>query len=274
MKKYSSTFFRIAALLALCLFLLAPASCGGGGGGGPAPITGPGLVGLDDTTSKTAPLLIVDYHTNTATGTASILSDLAADGDIAFDPALNTLTVTQSPSEVLFGEDSSAMDLPEYRAFLSFPLSSIPTDAVIDSATLEVFVDEVDFASTIPTFVDLIQYQNGLSLSSSDFDDPLVTSTSYRALDFYSSDAGQFVDIDVTGLMTIAQANLFSDFQVRFGLQSLLSGLARGASLKAKRSVNNKPRELDKIQQLRSSTGRPALANTAGKTGAPVSNAP
>lgn len=58
MEKYSRSFFRVAAFVVLCIFLLAPASCGGGDEG-PAPITGPGLVGLDDTSSNTAPLLSV-----------------------------------------------------------------------------------------------------------------------------------------------------------------------------------------------------------------------
>ena len=265
MKKYQV--LRIAKILASCLFLLTLASCGGGGGG-PAPITGPGFVGLDDTATNTAPLLVVTYTDSSGTVTVNILSDLSSDGDIAFDPSTNIYTVTQSPSEVFFGEDSSAADLPEYRAFLTFPLASIPTDATIDSATLEVYVDEADFADTIPTFVDMIQYPVG-ALSAADFDDPLVTSTSYRALDFYYSDSGNFVDIDVTGLMREALVPpAFADLQVRFGLQSLLAGLARGTSVQAKRSVHSQPRSLGKIKSERNSAGR----SMTGQRGAPVSN--
>ena len=271
MKKYPV--LRIAKILASCLFLLALASCGGGGGG-PAPITGPGFVGLDDTATNTAPQLSVTYTDSSGTVTVNILSARSSDGDIAFDPSTNIYTVTQSPSEVFFGEDSSAADLPEYRAFLTFPLaSSIPADATIDSATLEVYVDEADFADTIPTFVDMIQYPVG-ALSAADFDDPLVTSNSYRALDFYYSDSGNFVDIDVTGLMREALVPpAFADLQVRFGLQSLLAGLARGASVQAKRSVHSQPRSLGKIKSERNSAGRSTAGNSPDeRRGAPVSN--
>ncbi|MDA8086907.1 MAG: DNRLRE domain-containing protein [Nitrospiraceae bacterium] len=269
MKKYP--LLRITKIWASCISLLALAflaSCGGGGGGGPAPITGPGFVGLDDTTNKTAPLLVVTYTDSSGTVTVNILSDLSSDGDIAFDPVTNTYTVTQSPSEVFFGEDSSSADLPEYRAFLTFPLASIPSDATIDSATLEVFVDEADFASTIPTFVDMIQYPVG-ALSAADFNASLVTSTSYRAIDFFSSDTGNFVDIDVTGLMQEAQVPpALADLQIRFGLQSLLAGLVRGTAVQAKRSVHSQPRSLDTLKRERNSAGR----STPGQRGAPVSN--
>lgn len=236
--------------------MITVASCGGGGGG-PAPvvITGPGFVGLNDTTASTAPLLTVSYSSPTqGSATVKILSDLASDGDIEFDPVLGVFTVTAGPPEVLFGEDSSDPHLPEFRSFLTFPLDgitgqpSVPADAAIVSATLEVFVDQVDFANVVPTFLDLVQYPFG-GLSAADFDAPLVATGAFQSLDFYSSDAGGFVDIDVTALMQIVQIPpALPDFQVRFLLQSLAAGLARGSSPKAARSAHPELRELDKIQ--------------------------
>lgn len=80
MRKNKNPLLQSIKLLAVCLCLLGPASCGGGG---EHAVTGPGLVGLDDTTSRTAPLLTVKYESSTGlSNTVSILSDLQSDGDI------------------------------------------------------------------------------------------------------------------------------------------------------------------------------------------------
>ncbi len=244
----------------------------GGGGGQPVVITGPGFIGLDDTTASTAPLLTVAYRSPTkGSATVSILSDLTSDGDIAFDPVLNVYTVTTGPPEVLFGEDSSAADLPEYRTFLTFPLDgftgqpAVPGDAVIISATLEVFVDQVDFASTIPAFLDLVQYPFR-GLSAADFNTPVLTPTSFNSLDFFSTDQGHFVQIDVTPLMQEAQVQALLDFQVRFLLQSLATALYRGPSVGASRSVQPSSRALDKIQTDRGASAAQPLTQGALKS--------
>src|SRR5512139_2479214 len=141
----------------------------------PPIVTGPGLVGLDDTSNATAPLLTVTYSVPGTPGTTTvqILSDFASDGDIAFDPVLSSYFPTNSPSTVLFGIDSLDAHLPEYRAFLTFPLDGItnqpvvPSDAIIVSADVGVFVNLLDFASAVPTFLDMVQYptgQDGLSI--------------------------------------------------------------------------------------------------------------
>ena len=250
-KKYPARRAAAVVLVFGCLFLTL-VSCGGGA---PAEVvfTGPGLVGLDDTTSDTAPLLSVTYESAGGPVTVRILSDLQSDGDISFDPVTGIYIAAAGPSEVLFGEDSSVADLPEYRAFLTFALDgstgqpSVPSGAAIDAADLEVFADQVDFASTVPTFIDLIQYQfRGLSVA--DFNASLVATASYRTVDFFSSDQGNFVDIDVTALMQAAQAGNLALFQVRFELQGLVSGVERsGSAPNAVRSVRTAPREPDKI---------------------------
>ena len=151
---------------------------------------------------------------------AKILSDQPTDGDIALDPAQQTYTITSGPNTLYFGIDDSDPNLPEYRAFLDFPLDGstgeavIPLNARIVSATLEVFVNEVSFAPVIPTWLDLVSYPI-TSLRVEDFDSAPLQ---YRSLNFFAADMEQFVAIDVTPLMQEAQRLGLNDFQVRFVL--------------------------------------------------------
>jgi hypothetical protein len=156
---------------------------------------------------------------------AQIFSDQQADGDIAFDPVLISYTVTNGPDTIYFGIDDANPNLPEFRAFLDFPLDGsnngdvVPLSADILSATLEVFVDEVSFALTIPALLDLVQFSIA-GLTPADFDSsPLQFPDGTDAtlnFDFFSSDRGNFVLIDVTPLMRETQRLGLSDFQVRF----------------------------------------------------------
>jgi hypothetical protein len=219
----------LAGVLAVVL-----AGCDGGSSGPPI-VTGPGLVGLDDSSNATAPLLTVTYTVPGTPGTATvqILSDLLSDGDIAYDPVLRSYFPTQGPSTVLFGIDSVDPDLPEYRAFLTFPLDGInqpqevvPSNAVILSADVGVSLTFLDFASAVPTFLDLVQYppayggQNGLgSINPADDFNAVVLATR-PVFDFLVSDVVTprvRVRIDVTSMMQAAQVPpALLDFQVRF----------------------------------------------------------
>ena len=192
MKKFLS--MSLIALVALSL-----AACGGGGGGG-----------------DTRTIFV-----------AQILSDQRADGDIAFDPVLRTFTVTSGPQTLFFGIDDHAPNLPEYRAFLDFPLDGstgedvVPADAVIVSARLELFITEVSFATAVPALIDLVPYPVS-GLMPQDFDSsPLL----FREFDFFRSDQGNFVTIDVTVFMREAQRLGLSDFQVRFLLDLAVSDI-------------------------------------------------
>jgi hypothetical protein len=218
---------KIVILGLVGVFALVLAGCGGGDDRDI--ITGPGLVGIDDTSDTTAPLLTVTYTVPATQGTITvqILSDFASDGDIAFDPVLSSYFPTNSPLTVLFGIDSLDAHLPEYRAFLTFPLDgttnqpSIPSDAIIVSADVGVFVNLLDFASVVPTFLDMVQYptgQDGLSIDPvADFEQvPLVLGP---AFDFLASDVVNHVRvrIDVTSMMQEAQVPpVLADLQVRF----------------------------------------------------------
>jgi len=151
---------------------------------------------------------------------AGIFSDQPTDGDIAFDPVLQSFTITNGPETLFFGIDDLDPNLPEYRAFLDFPLDGstggevIPANAEIVSATLEVFINEVNFAPIVPTLLDLVSYPiTGLRVE--DFDSsPLLS----QSLDFFASDLGTIVSIDITPLMREAQRLDLTDFQVRFVL--------------------------------------------------------
>ena len=151
---------------------------------------------------------------------ADIFSDQPTDGDIAFDPVLQSFTVTNRPETLFFGIDDLDPNLPEYRAFLDFPLDGsnggdvIPANAGIVSATLEVFINEVSFAPIVPTLVDLVSYPI-TGLRTEDFDSfPLLS----QSLNFFASDLGTIVSIDITPLMREAQRLGFTDLQLRFVL--------------------------------------------------------
>lgn len=203
----------VAAILAIAL-----SACGGGGNRNA--ITGPGFVGIDDSTTDTAPLLTVNFVDALGRGTAIIYSDPLSDGDIAFDPVNGIFTITTGPATLFFGVDSSDGNLPEYKAFMTFPLDGVtgddilPLGADIESATVELFITEVSFADTVPTFLDLIQYefQNLGQNPALDFNAPPID---YRTLDFYSKDLGIFVLIDITPLVQTAQDLALLDFQIR-----------------------------------------------------------
>lgn len=151
---------------------------------------------------------------------ASIFSDQPTDGDIAFDPVLQSFTITNGAGTLFFGIDDFDPNLREYRAFLDFPLDGstggevIPANAKIVSATLEVFINEVSFAPIVPTLLDLVSYPiTGLRVE--DFDSsPLL----YQSVDFFASDLGTIVSIDITPLMRETQRLGLMDFQVRFVL--------------------------------------------------------
>jgi hypothetical protein len=209
----------VAAILAIAL-----SACGGGGNRNA--ITGPGFVGIDDSTADTAPLLTVTYHDPLSpfiSVTAKILSDPLSDGDIAFDPVNSIFTITTGATTLFFGVDSSDGNLPEYRAFLTFPLDGVteqdvlPLGAVIDSATVELFITQVSFADTVPTFLDLIQYEfrNLGQNPALDFSAAVID---FQTLDFFSTDPGIFVLIDITPLVQTAQDLALLDFQIRFSL--------------------------------------------------------
>ena len=139
-----------------------------------------------------------------------IISDAALDGDIEVGTSVTTITqgVTQS---VFVGIDP--VTLTETRAFLDFSLASIPLNAIIDSATLDIVVSSIapSFAS-LPVLVDLVSYPQ--PLLAGDFNRALFATTSIVP-PIISADVGNHVRVNVTGLMQEAQSRGLSRFQVR-----------------------------------------------------------
>lgn len=205
------------------LLMLLPVGCGGGDNS--VVIFGPGFVGLDDrpTVAITAPELQVEFISPGVVGTffAQILSDQPLDGDIKFDPVSGTFFITQGPSTLFFGIDSAISSDPESRAFLDFPLDGstggdvVPIDAIIVSATLIVSVDFVDFATTVPVVLDLIEYRVPTGLTAADFDS---VSLEFQLFNIFASDTGNDVLVDVTAMMEEVQLQGLENFQVRFSL--------------------------------------------------------
>jgi len=154
------------------------------------------------------------------------LSDRPVDGDIGFTaPATFLISQADATGNVQYGFDSGGT---EFRAFLDFPLDGstgggvVPLNAVIVSAYIEVLVNNVSFASSVPTFLDLVPFPvTGLTIS--DFDSaPLLTRTQF---DIRTLDINNFVRIDVTSLMREAQNQGLQNLQLRFLPASLASGL-------------------------------------------------
>ena len=132
-----------------------------------------------------------------------------------------TIASASNTGSVLAGVDPASGE--EFRGFLNFPLRGIdgvPFNAVIESATLEIFIRGTSVASqdpTIPFLIDLVDFQPPF-LIEDDFDRVVQPSLLTLPVDFYSSDVGSFVVIDVTALMDEAQTERLPDLQLRFVL--------------------------------------------------------
>lgn len=149
-----------------------------------------------------------------------IMSDEYADGDIGL--ALDdTYTVTSAidTGSVLAGVDPVTGE--EFRGFLDFPLGGadgIPPGAVIESATLEVFIIGMSDSlpgEIFPFLIDLVDFQPPYLLAG-DFSRAIQPPLLTMPVNFYPSDDGNFVVIDVTELVDEAQFQGLPDLQLRF----------------------------------------------------------
>jgi hypothetical protein len=179
-------------VIAIACGILSLSGCGGGGGNSAPP-----------------------------TVTTQILSDSAFDGDIE-QTSPSTFTITQGMSStvqsVFAGIDPVAGT--EFRAFLDFQLTGaggVPGNAAIDSASLEVYVDDLQpTTGRLPIRVDLVAFQPP-TLIATDFDRTLQPALASVIVSpsISNADLGKFVPIDVTSLMVEAQRRGLADFQVR-----------------------------------------------------------
>ncbi len=158
---------------------------------------------------------------STPTYFSSILSDPVYDGDILKAFSNGSYTVTQGNTQSVFA-GINPVSLNEYRAFLHFPLNGVngvPGNAIILSATLDIFIDSIQpqpLVGTIPIRIDLVNFQPP-NLIGSDFERgtllPLATKTIFPPIS--QSDLNTHLIVDVTSLMREAQFLGLPDFQIR-----------------------------------------------------------
>jgi hypothetical protein len=183
------------------------------------------------TASLAGCIVVVDNREDPSpTFIADITSDIAADGDIALSPSeIYTLSSARDTGDVLAGVDPESGD--EFRGFLDFPLRGshgVPSNAAIESATLEIFINGISVSSSdqvLPFLIDVVAFQPP-AIIVDDFDRAVQPPLLTMPFDFYPTDAGATVLIDVTALMQEAQLEGLPDFQLRLLLDfSAASGL-------------------------------------------------
>ena len=156
---------------------------------------------------------------------ARIISDQTADGDIGYyPPDAYVVSSAAATGSVLVGYDADFGD--EYRGFLTFPMrdyNGIPYSAAIESATLEIFINDVSDVSqrsVVPLIIDLISYQPPY-LVASDYSRAVQPPLLSMPIDIYPSDEGYFVAFDVTALVVEAQSRSLYDVQFRLLLDEM-----------------------------------------------------
>lgn len=153
--------------------------------------------------------------------TTQIYSDSSFDGDVALPPSgtyIVTQGMTPSVQSVFSGIDPATG--AEYRAFLDFSLTGatgIPSNARIDSANLEIYIDSLQPPTgSLPIRIDLVAFQPP-TIAGTDFD--TVSQPALASIDvtpeFTSTDVSTLASIDVTPLMVEAQRQQLIDFQIR-----------------------------------------------------------
>ena len=170
-------------LVGAALFIAMVASgCGGGGGGGGTVVT---------------PIF------------ADIPSDLTADAYVAEN--LNTFQLSApvtGSGAIRVGIDPT-IALPagtEYRGLISFPLGGpggVPADATIVSATLDIFVDSVQFQFSLPTAIRIDMIEAPPPFASTDYDEVLQPRIG-TSIGFNVVGTGRYL-VDITPFMEQAQ---------------------------------------------------------------------
>ncbi|MBI5018211.1 MAG: hypothetical protein HZB55_22325 [Deltaproteobacteria bacterium] len=164
---------------------------------------------------------------------ADILSDTRIDGDID-----SAGTVTTGAGDVLAGVDPGPGPTAgrEYRGFLSFPLTSVPANADVRFASLELFVVDLAPLLATPFTIDLVSFAP--PLLPTDYDDAHLPPLLSRNVDIFPRDVGTTVAIDVTPLVQEAffqgllngQFRLLLDVNENVGLMTIDDPLSTTAT--------------------------------------------
>jgi len=166
-----------------------------------------------------------DYHHDDVVVTPTIFEILSAptlDGDITKNLTTGVIgppTTATNTGSVFAGVEvnQAGVSISESRGFLIFPLGRLPANASIQFASISIFVNNVSFVTSptapIPFLLDSVDtILFPPPLASSDFNEAFRTS---RSVNFFGTDAGTFVEINVTNLLADAQRGLLPDFEVR-----------------------------------------------------------
>lgn len=175
----------------------------------------------------------------------TISSDPAVDGDIVDVAGVRTVSLVSRDAltGVLAGVDPVNNDV--YRAFLDFPLTRIPTNHIINSATLSIVIRSVTVVpptATIPLRIELVSFDP--PLIGNDFDRSILLplATTVVSPPISSADVNREVNIDVTSLMAEAQFRRLPDFQVRILQDNDLLTTVPGLVEIDEETVANEPR--------------------------------
>jgi len=145
-----------------------------------------------------------------------VVSNPTYDGDIAREPGTGTLFINQGFTEKVFaGFDPVNGD--ELRAFLFFSLETVPVNAVIAQATLELFIDNIDpLSASIPIRIELVSFAPP-DLVGPEFDRTFLPALASTTIDppISQLDVDGYVLVDVTILMQEAQRLGLPNFQLR-----------------------------------------------------------
>lgn len=152
-----------------------------------------------------------------ASQATQILSDADVDGDIQEAGVIRTVSIVGRDNliSLLAGIDPENGD--EYRAFLDFPLTSVPLNANIQSANLRIFSRAIPPSTIIPLRIELVSFNPFLipPLVAPYFDRTILVPLTTPVIYPISSASMTEVHIDVTPLMVQAQISGLLDFQVR-----------------------------------------------------------
>jgi len=225
---------RVLLALAVLMAFFAAQGCGGGGGGAPQ-----------------APQQV----------TTTIASNQNVDGYLTFDPASQTV---QTPIQVKLNAVPSIFagidpaTLKEFRAFLDFPLASIPSKAVIQFAQLNLVLRSTTLAdgsnTPLPLRIELVQFPPPLLLSS--YFTPAGLTTLAELTPVSPSIVPPITQgyvgplaIDVSQLVATAHGAGFSDFQIRILENQGSNGAAPGVIEIDENSSTTSPSLIVKYQQ-------------------------
>ncbi len=152
-----------------------------------------------------------------------ILSYPALDGDITKNLTTGVIsppTTAANTGSVFAGIEVNQTGVPisEYRGFLVFPLGRLPANASIQYASISIFLNNVSFGATstapLPFLLDSIDtILFPPPIAGDDFN---VAFRMSRSVNFFGTDAGTFVEINVTNLLADALRGRLPDFEVRF----------------------------------------------------------